>query len=111
GLIRYSAAGHPPMLRAPRRGPDVCEVEKNGLVLGLFPTAEYEELEQPLEADDRLLLYTDGLVEAANASDEQFGLDRVKARMASVRSLSPEEAADALLRDVDAGAGSSAGDE
>ena len=111
GLIRYSAAGHPPMLHATRRGPGVREVEKNGLVLGLVPTADYEELEQPLEADDRLLLYTDGLVEAANASDEQFGLDRVKARMASVRSLSPDEAADALLRDVDGWSGRSAGDD
>jgi sigma-B regulation protein RsbU (phosphoserine phosphatase) len=111
GLMRYAAAGHPPMLRAPSCRPEVREIERNGLVLGFVPTADYDELEQPLEAGDRLLLYTDGLVEAANASDELFGLDRVKTAVASSLSLPPSEAADALLQDVDTWSGRPAGDD
>jgi sigma-B regulation protein RsbU (phosphoserine phosphatase) len=111
GLLRYAAAGHPPMLRAPRRGQEVDAIEQNGLVLGILPTADYHELEQPLEAEDRLLLYTDGLVEAANASDELFGLDRLKGAVGSGLSLTPDGAADALLRDLDAWSGRPASDD
>jgi sigma-B regulation protein RsbU (phosphoserine phosphatase) len=111
GLIRYAAAGHPPMLRAPRRRPEVREVERNGLVLGFVPTAGYDEVEQALEAGDRLLLYTDGLVEASNGSDELFGLERVKTAVASGLSLSPDDAADALLHEVDTWSGRPAGDD
>src|SRR5262249_32013655 len=105
------AAGHPPMLSAPRRGPAVAEIERNGLILGFLPMVDYDELERPLEAEDRLLLYTDGLVEAANASDELFGLERVKATLASGLSLSVDQAADALLRDVGEWSGRLAGDD
>jgi sigma-B regulation protein RsbU (phosphoserine phosphatase) len=111
GLMRYAAAGHPPMLRVPRGGREVREVERNGLVLGFLPSADYDEIEQSLETEDRLLLYTDGLVEAANASDELFGLDRLKASVAAGRFLSADQAADALLHDVDAWSGRAAGDD
>jgi phosphoserine phosphatase RsbU/P len=111
GLMRYSAAGHPPLLRASRRAPAVAEVERNGLMLGFVATADYDELEEPLEAGDRLLLYTDGLVEAANAADEQFGLERVKTSVASSLPLSADGAADALLHDVDTWSGRPAGDD
>jgi phosphoserine phosphatase RsbU/P len=105
GLIRYAAAGHPPMLRSRRRGREVSELEKNGLVLGFVPAADYGEVEQSLDAGDRLLLYTDGLVEAPNTSDELFGLERVKSAVTSGLALSPDQAADALLRDVDTWSG------
>ncbi len=111
GRMRYSAAGHPPLLHASRGRPQVAEIERNGLVLGFLAAADYDELEQPLEAGDRLLLYTDGLVEAANAADELFGLERVKTAVASSLPLPPAGAADALLRDVDAWSGRPANDD
>jgi serine phosphatase RsbU (regulator of sigma subunit) len=49
---------------------------ENGLVLGMFGEAIYEALEFPLELGDRYVLYTDGVPEAANPSEEQFGVDR-----------------------------------
>ena len=110
-LMRYAAAGHPPMLRSTRRGPEVREVEKNGLVLGFVGDAGYEELEQPLEAGDRFLLYTDGLVEAANAAEEQFGVERVKTALAAGSALPPDAAADALLTTMDAWSGQPAADD
>src|SRR5262249_30403926 len=40
GLMRSPAAGHPPLLRASRQGPEVFEVEQNGLVLGFVAAAD-----------------------------------------------------------------------
>lgn len=111
GLLRYAAAGHPPMLRSRRRGLEVGEIEKNGLALGFSEQAEYEELEQPLEAGDRLLLYTDGLTEAGNRGDEFFGVGRVKTSLSAAATLPADEAADALLATMDTWSGQPAGDD
>lgn len=109
--MRYSAAGHPPMLRLARRGREVREIERNGLVLGFRPGTLYEELELPVEDGDRLLLYTDGLPEATNAADELFGLERVKAALAVGSALPADAAADALLETMDAWSGQPARDD
>jgi sigma-B regulation protein RsbU (phosphoserine phosphatase) len=109
--MRYAAAGHPPMLRLRRSGLEVVEIEKNGLALGFSDQAEYDEVEQRLEAGDRLLLYTDGLIEAANRSDELFGIERVKTSIVAAAGLPPDEAADAVLTTMDAWSGQPAGDD
>ena len=105
GVVRYAAAGHPPMLRLVRRTLDVEEVEKNGLPLGFFPAAAYEEVEVPLEPGDRLLLYTDGLTEAANAIDEMFGAERVKEAVAASAGISADAAAARVLDTMNAWSG------
>ena len=64
--LRYSAAGHPPMLLL-RQG-SVRPIEENGLMLAAFDFAKYSNVTHRLEPGDRLLLYTDGIVEAADAS-------------------------------------------
>jgi phosphoserine phosphatase RsbU/P len=111
GLMRYSAAGHPPMLRLLRPTLEIRELEQNGLALGFSPQAEYAELEQPLDGRDRLLLYTDGLIEAGNDAEDFFGIDRVKASIAAAAALPPDEAADALLGRMDAWSGQPAADD
>lgn len=102
GLLRYAAAGHPPMLRSSRRDGGVQEIEQNGLPLGIVEAAGYEETERQLDAGDRLLLYTDGLVEAPNPAEEFFGLERVMSALAAAVALAPEGAADALVGAMDA---------
>jgi phosphoserine phosphatase RsbU/P len=111
GLMRYAAAGHPPMLRVILGRVEVDELEKNGLILGFTRGVHYEELEQPLEAGDRLLLYTDGLIEAMNASEDFFGLERVKGALTSASELSSDAAVDSLLRAMDAWSGKPANDD
>ncbi len=111
GLMRYGAAGHPPMLRVGTRAPEVREVEQNGLALGWLDVAHYEELEQPLDGGDRLLLYTDGLVEATNAAGEFFGLERVKSAIAVSPPRTPDGVADALLEALRVWSGLPAGDD
>lgn len=102
GLMRYAAAGHPPLLRMTGGNARVEEIERNGFFLGFLESASYEEIEQGLEAGDRLLLYTDGLIEAANVADEAFGIERVKCALAAAAALPPEVAADALTSAMDA---------
>ena len=68
GLMRYGAAGHPPLLRwRPTRGRP-WELAENGLPLGMMDVAEYRQMEQPLRRGDRFLLYTDGLADATSSS-------------------------------------------
>jgi len=75
GRLRYANAGHNlPYLRS---GGTVHELRATGMPLGLLPGMTYEEQEATLEADARLLLYSDGLVEAHNHAFEMFGFPRV----------------------------------
>jgi sigma-B regulation protein RsbU (phosphoserine phosphatase) len=95
GELRYSAAGHPPMLVL-RRG-EVTEVEENGLILAAFSFATYLNAVSSLEPGDRILLYTDGIVEASNAEREEYGKDRLRALLRQCASLSHHETADRIM--------------
>jgi sigma-B regulation protein RsbU (phosphoserine phosphatase) len=110
-MIRYGAAGHPPMLRSTRANGDVDEVEHNGLILGFVQNHVYTELEAPLRTGDRFLLYTDGLIEACNADDDLFGLERLKATLSAATGLHPERVTDDLLTTVDRWSGRPPGDD
>ena len=111
GLMRYSAAGHPPLLRWRREAPRPSEIEENGLPLGMMDVAEYRQLEQPLADGDRFLLYTDGLVEAANKAGEFFTLERVKEGVAASAGLGTERVADLILQSTRAWADGVAADD
>ena len=69
----YCAAGHPPLLLWHRATRTLLELNERGLLLGVRPSEEYAQTEFTFEAGDRLLIYTDGLVEAVNARGEAFG--------------------------------------
>jgi len=98
GLMRYGAAGHPPLLRwRPDEGL-ALELEENGLPLGMMDEAEYRQLEQPLHRADRFLLHTDGLADATSPRGDFFGLERVKAEIAATSGLPVEQVADSILQ-------------
>jgi sigma-B regulation protein RsbU (phosphoserine phosphatase) len=96
--LRYSAAGHPPMLLL--RDGNVSQVLENGLILAAFDFATYSTAVQRLEAGDRLLLYTDGIVEAASASGEFFGQEALGALLRQTAGIAPPEAADRIVSAV-----------
>jgi sigma-B regulation protein RsbU (phosphoserine phosphatase) len=52
-------------------------LELGGIPVGLFPDSKYQELELELQKDDVLVFYTDGLVEARDEGDEDFGIKRL----------------------------------
>jgi len=96
-VIHYAGAGHPPLLlwsKSSRTTQEVCE---NGLVLGQFPEAQYDSVEVPAGPGDRCLLYTDGVVEARNRSEEEFGNDRLKEFLERNSGLAGDQFAEQLL--------------
>lgn len=76
--VRYAGAGHPPLLLRERQSGTAHRVLENGLFLGYFPEAKYCEVEVSFQEGDWLVLYTDGIPEAMNGSEEQFGEDRLR---------------------------------
>jgi phosphoserine phosphatase RsbU/P len=94
GRLVYSNAGHnPPVLLRRDR---VQRLETGGLIVGLFPHAEYEEETLVLEDGDLLVVFSDGVTEAFNAAGEEFGEARLLACLETHRGRSPAE----LLRQI-----------
>lgn len=98
GELRYSAAGHPPMLLL--RDGAITKVEENGLLLAAFEFASYANAVHNLESGDRLLLYTDGIIEAANASGNFFGHDALCELLKNTAKLPSASAADSIITSV-----------
>jgi serine phosphatase RsbU (regulator of sigma subunit)/pSer/pThr/pTyr-binding forkhead associated (FHA) protein len=78
GRVSYTNAGHNAGLLVRADG-SVQKLEANGLPLGLFPIVEYERVEITLSPGDLIVLYTDGITEAANSQGDEFGLERLQA--------------------------------
>jgi sigma-B regulation protein RsbU (phosphoserine phosphatase) len=75
--LKYVSAGHnPPILYKHRTG-EIQMLEADGIALGVMDDIELEEKEITLEQDDLLVLYTDGVTEATNLQDEEFGEQRL----------------------------------
>lgn len=75
GRLLYVNAGHnPPMLL---RGAEVHRLSGGGLPLGLFKGRTYELQENKLEPGDLLLVFTDGVTEANDPAENEFGEDRL----------------------------------
>ncbi|HEX8620022.1 MAG TPA: SpoIIE family protein phosphatase [Thermoanaerobaculia bacterium] len=72
--------GHPSPLLI--RDGEVHELGGHGVLLGRFGAARYESSTTALHAGDRIVAFTDGIVEARNARDEQFGDERLKEAIA-----------------------------
>jgi len=59
-------------------GASVQRLDATGMPIGLLPNAEYERAEVVLEPGDVIVLYTDGLTEAANPDGDEFGIERLE---------------------------------
>jgi len=97
--LRYAAAGHPSMLRL--RNGQVTEIAENGLLLAAVESAAYTEVAVPLKAGDRLLLYTDGLVEARNGDGKLFGEEALMRELQQSAAIEPAKAVDGIIASVE----------
>jgi serine phosphatase RsbU (regulator of sigma subunit)/anti-sigma regulatory factor (Ser/Thr protein kinase) len=79
GRLVFANAGH--NLPFVADGDVVTQLRARGMPLGLMPGMAYEEVETVLPPGSDLLLYSDGLIEAHDASREMFGDDRVSGLM------------------------------
>jgi len=77
GLLRYANAGHPVPYRIGRGGEVTTLGEVTGPILGVLESQEYADKQEWLEMGETLVLYTDGVTEAANPAGEFFGPGRL----------------------------------
>lgn len=88
GVVTYANAGHhPPIVFLGEQGPRIPEID-SGLPLGIFPEARFGQGRFKLLVQERLLLYTDGVIEAMNKEREEYGEERFES---SIRTLSSEQ--------------------
>jgi sigma-B regulation protein RsbU (phosphoserine phosphatase) len=97
GEVEIHNAGHCPAIVVGRGG--VFRIESTGLPLGMFLETEFSATRVQLEVGDTLFLYTDGLSEASNDSDE-YGVDRVVTLVRQHSARQPAELIAACLDDV-----------
>jgi sigma-B regulation protein RsbU (phosphoserine phosphatase) len=87
--LDYCSAGHNPPILEHRDG-TVETLDEGGPVLGVFPKARYARGTKQLRPGDFLVLFTDGITEAANSENEEFGEQRLM-DLAGKRSGNAEE--------------------
>lgn len=87
GTLRFANAGHD--LPVQHGADGTGELRATGMPLGLMPGMRYEEKETTLRPGDSVLLYSDGLIEAHNASRDMFGFPRLMYLMANDNDTSP----------------------
>ena len=91
GRLRVANAGHEPPLLVPGNGRPIVNVTCGGLLLGAFTSLGLAEIEVELEPGDLLLLYTDGVTDAADETGERFGEPRLYATLDATRGRSAHE--------------------
>ena len=105
GVFRYSNGGHNPprLIRSDSRIEELPATQN--LVLGVAPGHEYHNGEVRLAPGDTLFLYTDGITEAQNVNDEEFGEERLDAKLAGLGQLAAREIVTTVVAEVRAFAG------
>ncbi len=77
GVLTFANAGHNPPLLFHGRSGEVTDLTAQGMALGVITDIELEQREARLGPGDLLLLYTDGVTDALNDANEEFGLSRL----------------------------------
>jgi len=103
-VLSYINAGHLPPFIVRQRSDGLFQVihldEGGGPVLGLLPGATYEQAEIAILPGDLLVVFSDGILEAANSLDQEFGEERILQAVEQQWSGSPTEICDAVLAGV-----------
>jgi hypothetical protein len=107
GILGYVNAGHcPPLLI--RGGAEVLRLEVGGPVLGMLADARYDYGEVMVEAGDLLVIYSDGIVEAADAHEQEFGEERLISVIERNWRNPPAEICESIVANVNTFIGSQA---
>jgi serine phosphatase RsbU (regulator of sigma subunit) len=100
GTIDYAGAGHPPLVLYGKSTGTARAVQENGLFLGMFPHAKYKAVQVSIAPGDRCAVYTDGISEARNPAQEEYGTERIQALLEASPDLPSREFADRALEAV-----------
>ena len=97
GILNYADGGHDPPLLVSAEGKCTQLPSTDGLALGVMPGFYYGESSYQLKPGDTVILYTDGVPEAINSSEEQFGFPRLKDAFEAKPPLNAKEAGERII--------------
>jgi phosphoserine phosphatase RsbU/P len=106
-VLAYASAGHPPILLLRASG-EIESLEEGGIVLAFTPDASYSNVSIPLDPGDRMLLYTDGLLETADQRGTLFGDARLFESLRDAASLNLPASLTHLISDLNSWRGPNA---
>ncbi len=102
-LVYVNAGHNPPMLlRRKGEGIELLRLTTGGTVVGLLPKFPYEQESVQLERGDLLVCFTDGISEAMNSADEEWGEEKLAETASACLELSPQETIARLMAGADA---------
>lgn len=99
GHVRYANAGHNPPILC-RRGGTTEWLRDGGPILGLLPDIDYGAFDTQLAPGDAIILYSDGVTEATNPEDEEFGEARLAALVTTHRDESSRDLVSAIQASI-----------
>jgi len=97
GLLQYISAGHSPAILLQAKTGE-CEVlSEHGILLGVLPGQEFPATSVRIAQGDKLIIYTDGITEAKNGANEEFGEKRLIEAIKQASASSAEEMANNII--------------
>jgi len=99
-VLHYINAGHVPPVVI-RFGGETLQLDEGGFVLGAFADAAYKRGQVQLRPGDIFVAYTDGITEAMNAQDEQYGLERLIDLVRANRAVPAKQFVETVLSEID----------
>lgn len=101
GVLRYSCAGHNPPLLYRAADASFTALHTPGIAMGVIEEVTLAQSQTTMEPGDVLVCYTDGVTEAINVAEEQFGVDRLRDVIAREHSQSAPRIINAIYEAVD----------
>ncbi len=100
GRLVYANGGHNPPLVVHPDGNSALLPQTDGIALGLAPDIPYAKAEVMLAPGDMVIFYTDGVTEAENPDQEQFGIERLQQLFVDRRGMNARQANHAVFQAV-----------
>lgn len=100
GLFLYANAGHNPPIFYSNKNDEIKYLETTGPLLGPAPKAKYKTESIKIDVCDVLVIYSDGIVEAANSNFDFYEENKLESIIKQTKELSPREIACRILEDV-----------
>ncbi|MDP6504644.1 MAG: PP2C family protein-serine/threonine phosphatase, partial [Planctomycetota bacterium] len=104
GNVICCRLGHDPILKFNNETEEIESYTPQGAAIGILPTDAFKKKivqeEFTIQPGDRVLLYTDGITEAANNADEEFGMERIEGFMVANAKLTSDQFVNKLITDV-----------
>ena len=108
GLLKYSCAGHePPAVKNGNAPYILMSDEEHGMIMGLKEDEKYKDSEIQLAPGSVVFIYTDGVTDAQNPSEEMYGIDRMLSCLNQSAGDIPQDIIKKMYSDIEDYAGSS----